>query len=490
MNDMLNMPLMVLCGITIVSALVPASNRGVSGGVRGRAGDGGDSDGGNNDGDAATAQTHDGASRWPRRALIAAAALALIVLAYLVELFIIDFDTDSTALETPLSQLFLIAYATLVVRIPAVPGTYVAIWAQIMSSLLNECVDLLTMWMPGDTQTVGRIAVTIVACVPHFLLCRGKLAPWLQTDGRYQVGRRKLVFAAAVDIIFLLLSNYQLIFLLLGSRSHSYMVPAFRLLVGALSLLTLHLQNDIEQRQRAQTERDMVERLWASKQAQYEISKETIDIINRKCHDLKYQLAAFRTMHDDAEIDRKLGEVEQSVMIYDSAVQTGNRVLDVVLTEKSLYCEEHRITMTCMADASRMDFIEQTDLYAMFGNALDNAIESVMRQDDPAKRIIQVSVRPEHGFLFITFRNYCDEPVEMKDGLPVTSKTGEKGYHGYGLRGIRHTAEQYGGTMDVTVTPESFTLQVILPLGFDAEAGGISVGERPELTSTTAPANS
>ena len=46
--------------------------------------------------------------------------------------------------------------------------------------------------------------------------------------------------------MFLLLSNYQIIFLLLGSREHTYMIPAFRIMVELLSLITLYLQNDIE----------------------------------------------------------------------------------------------------------------------------------------------------------------------------------------------------------------------------------------------------
>ena len=150
--------------------------------------------------------------------------------------------------------------------------------------------------------------------------------------------------------------------------------------------------------------------------------------------------------------------------IYDSAIQTGNRVLDVVLTEKSLYCEAEHITLTCMVDGAKLGFIDQADLYALFGNALDNAIESVMKQRDPAKRVIQVSVYPDNGFLMIRIRNYCDEPIALVDGLPATSKKTDKGYHGYGLRGIRYTAEQYGGTMSVKIAPDSFTLQVVLPL--------------------------
>lgn len=430
MSETLNMPTMLACGLVMVAAL------GVS-------------------------------DRRPSRGRIAAAmatAAAMLAVACAIDVLIVDFDTASTAVEAPLSQLMVVVFALTVCRMAPAPGIYAAIWAQIGASMLSELVDLATMLLPDPWRVICRLALTAAVCAAAYALCRRRLGPWLQTTGSHRIGRRKLVFAVCVGVIFLLLSNYQLIFLLIGSSGHSYMVPTFRLLIGALSLLTLYLQNDIERRQRTQMELDTVRQLWRSKQGQYEVAKETIEIINRKCHDLKYQLAAFRMMHDDAEIDRRLGEVERSVMIYDSAVKTGNQVLDVVLTEKSLYCEAHHITMTCMADGSGLGFIEQTDLYALFGNALDNAIESVMRQEDEDKRIIQVSVRQERGFLIIGVRNYCDRPVELVDGLPVTTKTQDRGYHGYGLRGIRYTAEKYGGTMDIRVADESFTLQVLIPV--------------------------
>lgn len=404
MIDVLNLPSLLLCGIAVEMALTPAVLPTVGprdmrqrNGVR--------------------LEPPAGSRMVWYMGIVIGLALSMAVVIWAKET-LVDFDTNSTALEAPICLAVLVAFAVVPLR----------------------------------------------SGVALFAAVRMRLLPQLRGGRGGVVDKRKLLFAVTLCIMFLLLSNYQIIFLLLGSREHTYMIPAFRIMVELLSLITLYLQNDIEQRQHAQMELNLVQRLWQSKQRQYEISKETIDLINRKCHDLKYQLAAFRTMQDDAETDRRLGEVERSVMIYDSAIQTGNRVLDVVLTEKSLYCEAEHITLTCMVDGAKLGFIDQADLYALFGNALDNAIESVMKQRDPAKRVIQVSVYPDNGFLMIRIRNYCDEPITLVDGLPATSKKTDKGYHGYGLRGIRYTAEQYGGTMSVKIAPDSFTLQVVLPL--------------------------
>ena len=100
-------------------------------------------------------------------------------------------------------------------------------------------------------------------------------------------------------------------------------------------------------------------------------------LINHKCHDLKHQISAMRAITSPEEREKYLREVEDSVQIYDAIVQTGNEVLDTVLTEKSLFCAANNIKINCIVDGRQMDIFEPVDLYTIFGNALDNAIESV-----------------------------------------------------------------------------------------------------------------
>lgn len=106
----------------------------------------------------------------------------------------------------------------------------------------------------------------------------------------------------------------------------------------------------------------MLDFLYKTQQEHYKIAKESIDLINRKSHDLKHQIRALRKA-DKAELDRYLGEIEDSVEIYEAIVKTGNDVFDTMLTEKSLYCKKHNIQVTCVADGSQLGFIDTIDLY-------------------------------------------------------------------------------------------------------------------------------
>lgn len=212
-----------------------------------------------------------------------------------------------------------------------------------------------------------------------------------------------------------------------------------------------------------QHELDVQQQLWLKHKAQYELSSENVNLINRKCHDLKHQVAALKAISDQTQRDRSIQDLEQSVMIYDSIVETGNQILDTVLTEKSLICEARHITLTCVADGECLSFMDAVDLYTIFGNALDNAIECVSQLDDPDRRAISVTVFSRADLVFLQLENFYDGELRFDGDLPATSKPREKGWHGYGLKSIRYTVEKYGGLMDIQSEDGVFLLRVTIP---------------------------
>jgi len=107
--------------------------------------------------------------------------------------------------------------------------------------------------------------------------------------------------------------------------------------------------------------------------------------------------------------------------------------------------------------------MDPVDLYTVFGNALDNAIEGVQSQQMPEKRMIDVLICTEKNCLVVQVLNPVTEGLIFVDGLPLTTK-GDTEYHGYGLKSIRHTVKQYGGHMNVKVDAGWFSLKLLIPL--------------------------
>ena len=71
----------------------------------------------------------------------------------------------------------------------------------------------------------------------------------------------------------------------------------------------------------------------------------------------------------------------------------------MVLTEKSLLCESRRIQLNAVTDGSCLSFFEAGDLYALFANMLDHAIESAVKVPEPERRCIDLLVCTRQSFV-------------------------------------------------------------------------------------------
>jgi len=192
------------------------------------------------------------------------------------------------------------------------------------------------------------------------------------------------------------------------------------------------------------------------------LSKETIDIINRKCHDLRHQIGMLERQTPE-DRNKSLKSISDAILIYDSIVKTGNASVDLVLMEKKLICEKYGIQFSYLVDGEKFSFMDEADIYAMLGNMLENAFESVMQESDQEKRIVNFVAHTRSGMLYISMENYCAAPVRFKDSFPQTNKK-DKAFHGFGTRSIAHIAESYGGSVQFGQENNYFTVEILLPL--------------------------
>lgn len=198
--------------------------------------------------------------------------------------------------------------------------------------------------------------------------------------------------------------------------------------------------------------------LWQEDRRQYELSKKTIDTINIKYHDLKHMLAGLKGRLPDEEI----ASIKNAVRIYSSRFKTGNEALDVLLAENSLRCGEEGITLTYMGNGADLSFMNVMDVYSLFGNAIDNAVEAVRKQHDPEKKIIDIVTERMGGMISISISNFFTGEVVLEEGMPVTTKSEEEGFHGYGMKSMRLITEKYGGKLTADVEGDLFSLGIYL----------------------------
>ena len=208
-------------------------------------------------------------------------------------------------------------------------------------------------------------------------------------------------------------------------------------------------------------EESMLKYLQSEKEKQYEYSKQNMDVINQKCHDLKRQIQALRFSRDE-EKEKLYQETQNAADFFDYVVKTDNEMLNTILTEKGLICHNKRIRLTCTVNGGDFSRISVIDLYTMLSNALDNAIECVEKYEEEEKKIISVHISQVGAMNCIMIENYFEGELNFRNGQLVTSKE-DTAYHGFGVRSIQMLVKKYKGDMRISHTNHTFSLQIMLP---------------------------
>ncbi len=347
------------------------------------------------------------------------------------------------------------------------------VWAGLLAVFLQLTGDVpLVWWIPCMTAAIGWIYLYLwgtramnlleagYSCARAFILAElAASVEWqLHCVLWPQQGAGKplslVLLAVVMAVTVFAVSN--LSFVSNGEATMS--VFYIRTLVDFAGVLILSVQHEQLRENALHSELTAMDNVLRRQYEQYKQSKENIRLINRRYHELKMQIAAIRAERDQAKQDAALAEMESGIRKYEAENKTGNPVLDTLLTAKSLYCQQHGINMTCVADGKLLDFLSTGEICTIVGTALDNATESVSAEPDPEKRLIRVAIYAQNGFVMLRFENYCASPVELAaDGLPKRSAHG-----GYDLKSVRAAAENHGGTLTLHWENEWFTLRVLL----------------------------
>lgn len=276
-----------------------------------------------------------------------------------------------------------------------------------------------------------------------------------QPAGHLQIGGSAALTAVMLALTAFAVSNLGF----LPGSEINMSIFSIRTLVDFSGVLILSVQHEQLQENALHSELAAMDEVLHRQYEQYKRSKEGINLINRRYHELKVQLARIREEQDQTKQNAAIAAMEQNIRQYEAENKTGNPVLDTLLTAKTLYCQQHGINLTCVADGTLLHFLTTGEICTIVGTVLDNATESVLTEPDPEKRLIRAAIYAQNGFVMLRFENYCADPVELgPDGLPARSSHG-----GYDLKSVRAVAEAHGGTLTLHWENEWFTLRVLLP---------------------------
>ena len=281
----------------------------------------------------------------------------------------------------------------------------------------------------------------------------------IEKQGGLEIKNKNILVLLGFCLVLNIVLNSVMLYL--GENLSFVNAVIFYIYICLCCFLLLQWQFELSYSKSLSTELDFVKKLLQQEKEHYKLFRDNIQIIDIKCHDMKHQI---RQIGVNKGLDSEtVEEIEKSISIYDSDVKTDNEALDVILAEKSLKCIKHNITFSCMADGKRLDFMKDSDVYSLFGNALDNAIEAVVKLKDKSQRVIGLKVCAVGDMTSINVKNFYDGKIEFnKDGIPDSTKI-DNGFHGFGLKSISVIVDKYGGSLSIVAQNGVFNLNILLP---------------------------
>ena len=310
-----------------------------------------------------------------------------------------------------------------------------------------------------DYLFIRILPYVAVALVFYFYVLKPK-----RRSGELEYKNARMILFSVIIFLGAIILN-ELAFLIPGENSLSDSFTSEVVCKGysaLCSVVSLAMLFSMSKNLKIEHDKYLQERIFEIQRSQYSISKETVELFNIKFHDMKHMIDALE--RDGGNFNNKnevMAQLKKEVSGVGMIFDTGNKALDTVLMQKSLVCQNYGIRFTCMADGGLAKIIEDTDLYVLVANILDNAINAVKSLEEE-RRSIELTIGESGGALLINCENYCGKTTRFVDGLPVTD--GDSRYHGFGTRSIVHTVEKYNGAARMYQDGDVFHTALVFPL--------------------------
>ena len=338
-------------------------------------------------------------------------------------------------------------------------ATYCAIWGILSAlttfelwQLLVWCLAQVNIFLPLDQPSALLLQLLFFAAA--YCLLRVTVAHSMPYEGSSHIGPRQQISAIILGGMFVLLFlTMQTVTSTGVSRETSIFVVVPLALCQLYCITLLYLQTELFKKAAMEKEMNSLNMLYERQRQQYQVARQNVNIINKRCHELRVQIAALRKLDPDAVPRETLEEAENAARLYDAGANSGNEVLDVVLTEKTLLCQSRRVQLNAVANGSCLQGFEPGDLYALFANALDYAIEGAVRTPDPARRNIDLLVCVRQSFIVINVISPAREPEA------AATRT-----EAYELKVLRRIVQKYSGTLTTETQNGFFAIKIIFPL--------------------------
>ena len=274
----------------------------------------------------------------------------------------------------------------------------------------------------------------------------------------------------SLQLVFLVVLIPLLIFVkntFLGMPSNAPSVPpewfAFPLIISMLAIILAAYFDRFFILRKEREEQSIIE---LTNEYRYENLKSQLSAqndVHRLYHDMKNHLVAIASLGSEEQRKYINGLVNDMETI-NTVVEVGEPTLNALLGQKVTEAMKKNVSMKVSMDFSPVSFMDAKDLCAIFGNALDNAIDAAAAPDDDEYRFVSVKGGVFANLYVVTITNsYAGTLTAGSSGLLKTTKSNAS-QHGIGMRSMRQALQKYNGLMVYSAEDMLFTLKFSIPL--------------------------
>lgn len=178
-------------------------------------------------------------------------------------------------------------------------------------------------------------------------------------------------------------------------------------------------------------------------------------------HDIKNRLLSLMALVKDGKSDKALQIMENNLdwleEMNNNIVNSGNPIVDAILQAKLHAAKDKSISLRISTKLAEEIKIDELELGIILGNALDNAIEAVEKNNCDDKKYISLTLMLTDGRISISVSNPVEYDVNTER---LTTSKADKEKHGYGIKSIKAIAHKYDGIVSVDCNNKIFTISV------------------------------
>ena len=313
-------------------------------------------------------------------------------------------------------------------------------------------------YLENRTQ-INELMMSTISKLLMFIVCRviKQIA-----EKESQKTRSAWLFIVPVLSMILIFQIYDLSSAYMGVEKYNFVLFVSFVVLMVINVVVFKVHEDNIRSANENAKLKLSEQKQMLDYENYKLLQKNYENSRILIHDIKHHLNIINSMAENEDLKKYLKSLQLQEYLNDPQKLTGNKIIDVIIHQKSEICRNKGINFTFSPNNMKFEFANETDICCILSNLLDNAIESAEKSSEKLLNIEFFS-HADRNMLFIEIENSCDNEPNMKNGHLLTAKK-DKSKHGIGLYSVEKTVKKYNGELYFNYSEDTkkFRISVML----------------------------